>query len=390
MKNSAVFVSFLLAVFSCAPKSNTTSMELNEKITLEKLDSVQINHLGKYQVHDLDPVSQTVVFVDHFDVSSEDILLAKFDGSIINSFSKLGDVPDGYGVLMSSIRLTGENQIMVFGGKGFITYDFDGNLIMRVKAIDFQPLNSKPFGMGLGIEKIGQRYLYVNQDLPDNRSFSDKEIYDEMYLLKWWSPTTGEQESFAQFPESSIYRSGKYFYPNSWAPAYSISDDKIYAAFGLEPVINVFDTNPPYSLLSSIPLDLPEYRYFEGRDKYSRDLNFFFLSVVTSGRILNIKKVDGYFLVAYIQGYSSADIEMRMAKKSEEETIDFNNRMDENYPVHLAILDSLGKLVNDIVPNGLEAQSMLIRNGELWMQETPDKEVEQDYFRLFRVGLKLD
>jgi len=390
MKNLAVFISFLLGVISCAPKSNTTSMELNEKITLEKLDSIQINYVGKYQVHDLDPVYKTVVFVDHFDVSSEDILLANFDGSIINSFSKFGDVPDGYGGLMSSIRLSDDNQILVFGSKGFITYDFEGNLVSRIKAIDFQPLNSTPISMGKGMEKLSDRYLYVNQDIPQNRSYSDKEIYNEMNLLKWWSPTTGEQESFAQFPESSIYRSGKYFYPNSWAPAYSISDDKIYAAFGLEPVIYVFDTNPPYSLLSSIPLDLPEYSYFEGRDKYSRDLNFFFLSVVTSGRIFNIKKVDGYFLVAYIQGYSPADIEMRMAKKSEEETIDFNNRMDENYPVHLAILDSLGKLVNDIVPNGLEAQSMLIRNGELWMQETPDKEVEQDYFRLFRVGLKLD
>ncbi|TXE11501.1 hypothetical protein ESV85_10600 [Algoriphagus aquimarinus] len=335
-------------------------------------------------------MSKTVVFDGGDGNASQIIVLANFDGSIINSFSKLGDVPDGYGGLMSTIRLIGENQLLVFGSKGFITYDFEGNLISGVKAVDFQPLNSRPIRMGLGMEKLGDSYLYVNQDIPDNRSYSDKEIYEDLYLLKWWSPLTGEQESFGQFQESSIYRSGKYFYPNSWAPVYSLSDDKIYVAFGLEPVIYVFDSNPPYSLISSFPLDLPEYRYFEGRDKYSRDLTFFFLSVVTSGRILNIKKVDGYFLVAYTQGYSNADIEMRIAKKSEEETIDFNNRIDEKYPLHLAILDSLGNLVNDIVPVGLEVESMLIRNGELWMQETPNKEVELDYFRLFRVGLKLD
>jgi len=31
---------------------------------------------------------------------------------------------------------------------------------------------------------------------------------------------------------------------------------------------------------------------------------------------------------------------------------------------------------------------MLLRNGELWMLKKPDKEVEHDYLRLFRVGLK--
>lgn len=35
------------------------------------------------------------------------------------------------------------------------------------------------------------------------------------------------------------------------------------------------------------------------------------------------------------------------------------------------------------------AHSMIIRNGELWMMEKPDEEVEKDYFRLFRVGLKV-
>ena len=390
MRNSPFFLFLFLIVISCNQKSKTKLIESNQKVSIEKLDSIKINHLGRFQVHDLDPISQTIVFEGGAGPNSQDIIMANFNGSIINSFSKLGDVPDGYGGLMSSIRLSDENQILVFGAKDFITYDFDGNLLNQVEAIDFQPLNSRPIRMGIGMEKLGDRYLYVNQDLPENRSYSDSEIYEEMYLLKWWTPTTGQQESFAQFPESSIFRNGKYFYSNSWAPVYSLSGDKIYAAFGLEPVIYVFDTNPPYSLLSSLPLDLPEYRYFEGRDSFTTDFSFFLLGSVTSGRILNIKKVDGYFLIAYFPGYDPADTEMQLSNKSRSENIDFNARMAEKYPVHLSILDSLGNLINDIVPDGLEAHTMLYRNGELWMQETPDKEVEQDYFRLFRVGLKVD
>ena len=390
MRNFTFFLFLYLIVISCDQKTETKHIASNPNVSLEKLDSIQINHLGRFQVHDLDPLSQTIVFEGGEGPNSQDIILANFNGSIINSFSKFGDVPDGYGGLMSSIRLLDDNKILVFGSKGFITYDFKGNLLSRAKAEDFKPLNSAPIQMGIGMEKLGDSYLYVNQDLPENRSYSDKGIYDEMYLLKWWTPTTGQQESFAQFPESSVYRNGKYYYPNSWAPVYSLSDNKVYVAFGLEPVIYVFDTNSPYSLLSSITLDLPEYRYFEGRDKYSRDLNFFFDSIVTTGRILNVKKADGYFLVAYTRGYSPEDIEMRKANKSEMETIDFNARMAEKYPVHLAILDSLGNLVNDFVPDGLKAESMLLRNDELWMQETPDKEVEQDYFRLYRVALRVD
>lgn len=54
----------------------------------------------------------------------------------------------------------------------------------------------------------------------------------------------------------------------------------------------------------------------------------------------------------------------------------------------MAVLESLGNLIDDFAPDGLVANSMLVRNGELWMLEKPDQEVEQDYFRLFRVGLK--
>jgi hypothetical protein len=52
-------------------------------------------------------------------------------------------------------------------------------------------------------------------------------------------------------------------------------------------------------------------------------------------------------------------------------------------------VDSLGQVINDFVPKGLEPKSMLIRNNELWMLEKPDEKVEQDYFRLFRVSLTI-
>ncbi len=73
-----------------------------------------------------------------------------------------------------------------------------------------------------------------------------------------------------------------------------------------------------------------------------------------------------------------------------EEARDFRERMREKYSLRIAILDSLGSLINDFVPKGLDPKSMLVRDGQLWMLEMPDEEVKQEYFRLFRVGLKVE
>ena len=93
--------------------------------------------------------------------------------------------------------------------------------------------------------------------------------------------------------------------------------------------------------------------------------------------------------MAYFKVYEKRDRDESFTNKSIKEERAFNKRMYEKYPIQIAILDSMGNLLNDFVPEGLIASSMLIRNGELWMQEKPDEEIERDYFRLFRIGLRL-
>src|SRR5690606_20377496 len=122
-----------------------------------------------------------------------------------------------------------------------------------------------------------------------------------------------------------------YFFRYAWDPVYNLADARIYVAFGLEPVIYVFDDSPPYPLLSSFPLDLQEYRYFKGDDEFSSHWTFFGLRF-TSGMILNIKKFEGYFLVAYFPGYDYMDTDMHFSNKSPEETVAFRDWMKQKYP----------------------------------------------------------
>lgn len=383
----------LVALFvwlsSCeSRKTDTASFSYDKGISFEKLDSVTIDFLGLFSVQDVDPVTKTVLFTDKLPYSAQ-IFLADFDGNIFQSFSKFGDMPDAYGLRLAPMRIQDGRKFLVYSSNGFITYDFDGNMLSKIKLTNFEMPGRTGGGMTFGMERQQNRYLMMNSEHPLNKDYTEKNIYKSLFLLDRLDPETGKKESLIQFPETSIFRSGKHFFRSAWDPAFTLADNHIYVAFGLEPVIYVYEDSAPYSLLYSIPLDLPEYRYFKGTDSFTEEGNTLLLRF-TSAFVENIKKIDDYFLVAYFPGYDNADSEMRFTDKSPEEAIAFNDRMKQKYPYRIAVLDSTGRLINDFVPEGLEAYSMLVRNDELWMLEKPDEEVEQDYFRLFRVGLKTE
>ncbi|SHN25271.1 protein of unknown function [Cyclobacterium lianum] len=352
-------------------------------ISFEKLDSIQIDFLGIPVVHDIDPSSRKVLFMDNKEFSPE-IHVADFEGKILASFLKSGDSPDSYGGLMSTLRIRDENTFLVYGYNGFMVYDFEGTLKSQVMLDDFEVPSTNWINMGFGMEKLGNRYVYINLEKPP---FTSQE-FKEFQLLSWLNPENGEKEPFIQFPESSVFRNGNYFFPKSWFPVYTLEEGRIHIVFGSDPVIYEFEKQPPYSLISTIPLNLPDYSQFKGSD-HPKDGRLFGMGMI-SGRIENIKKIGGFFIVAYFPGYNSLDTEAHFENKSLAESTLFRERMQKKYPARIGILDSLGNLINDFVPEGLVANSMLIRNGELWMQEKPDEEVERDYFRLFRVGLKVN
>ncbi|MHA7131775.1 hypothetical protein [Algoriphagus namhaensis] len=388
------FIFFItIAICSCYSKSKeSVEKQIQEKplkVSFDKIDSIKVDFLGNPNVHDIHPESRTVLFVHNYSMFSEDIHLADFEGLVFSSFSKTGDYPDTYSSLLSTLRIVDGYSFLATGYNGFMTYNFDGRLISQVKHIDFQVPNYSPLLMGHGMEKMGDKYVYINQDSPKDNDYSNKSRYDEMYLLDLLDPATGEREGIIKFPESSIFKSGKYFYRNAWDPVFHIENKKIHVAFGLEPVIYTFKASPPYELESTLPIDLKDYNYFKGADEYSEDVSFFGLRF-TSGMILNIKKFQDFFLVAYFPGYDQLDTQTNFENKSQDEAKDFRERMQKKYPSRIAIVDSSGNILNDFVPQGLEPSSMLLRDEQLWMMEKPDEEVERDYFRLFRVGLKVD
>lgn len=132
---------------------------------------------------------------------------------------------------------------------------------------------------------------------------------------------------------------------------------------------------------------MPNYNYFKGASEYNHSDIRFFGQNRTSGKILNIKKLDHYFLLAYFPGFDILDREQAFSNENKE---GFWERMREKYPTRIAVVDSQGNLINDFAPDGLWPTTMIVRNGELWMMGKPNGDVELDYFQIFRVGLKID
>jgi hypothetical protein len=334
------------------------------------------------------PKDQKVVFTDFFKFS-EKIYIVNFEGEIESEFSKFGDIPDSYGILLSTIRFDGNEAVLIYGSNGFFKYSYGGETISRQKPKNYEMPDRVFKTMGYGMEKVGDRHLYINQEFPSNRDYSDKSFINDLYLLKWLCPETGDIEPFIQFPETSIFRNGKLFFRSAWDPAFHAIDGFIYVVFGLEPVIYVYHDTFPYDLVSEIPIKFEEFRNFKGTDAFTFEIEAF-LDRFRSAFVENIKKIDDLFVIAYFQGYDQQDLSESNENKSPQEREAFLKKIEKKYPKRIAIVDSLGNVLNDFVPDGLEPSSMLLRNGELWMREKPNEEVEQDYFRLFRVGLKVD
>lgn len=84
--------------------------------------------------------------------------------------------------------------------------------------------------------------------------------------------------------------------------------------FGAEPMVYVYENQ---HLISSIPIQLPSYNYFKGADS-SLDPRLFGMSMIT-GMIVNIKKIDGFFIIAYFSGYNRLETEINFENKSPDE-----------------------------------------------------------------------
>lgn len=388
MKHLCLFVLLPLLLISCSQSredSNSSIQVDKSQVSLVKIDSIQIAFLGNPIVQDIDPTTGIVLFTEAGN-NSEDIYVADFEGTIIQSYSKFGNLPDTYGVLFAPLKIVGDNEFLAYGFNGLLTYDFAGQLLSRTKIEGIQPYNFAKKSMGFSIGILEEGYLYFDQG-SRNIDYSDRKLYEEVNAMIFVDKITGKREELMKIPESSLYRNGKYFYRDSWAPIFELTEGELLVVHGAEPKIYVYEKTRPFKLIKEIPLDIPNYNFYRGEDVYNTDsfLNFF-----SFGRIETLTRVDDYFILGYFPGYDQQDLANSRENKSPEEWNEFRERMLKKYPHRVAIFDSEGGLINDFALTNVDPRNIILRDGALWTMGKVDTEVERDYFMVYKLGLKFD
>jgi hypothetical protein len=379
-------VSLLIFWTSCNAIDTEEIENVKPQLNLVIVDSIQINYLGSPTVHDLNPKTGDVLFMEYKE-SSAMIHIADYSGEVQRSFSKSGDFPDSYGTLLTSLLLNSDSTFLAYGTKGLLTYYLDGELLSMVNSSRLYFTGSFRYGMGNGLQAFGETLLLANLDI-------GREVYSDLDKLKgvknviWIDGKTGQEQKIIQPPEESLFLNGSYFFLDAWQPVLTVQDDQLYIAFGTEPSIYTYALNDSFTLLNKVDLELPGFRGFTGFNQFRNDMKFIGLRE-TVGRIKNIKLFKEFILVSYFPGFNQGDTEERFINKSHEEASLFRENMNQKYQHRLAVFNRSGELIYHFIPEqfGILGSSMLVRNEQLWVMEKPDAEVEKDNFKLYRIDL---
>lgn len=370
---------FMLSLLTVAcGRTKDNGIAYRSSVKLQKLDSIPLPFSGNVAVHDIDPLHRTVLLA-HQDSGHHEIIVMGFNGEVRSVLPTEDLLPDGQTGLLAPMKINGSDSFVAYTVNGFSAFDVSGKLLSTL-AHPTTAIRASNFSMGEGMEKFGNRMLSNNPG-EGKVGGDDLKLNRNPRLLVWLDTEKKEIEPFLSFPEGSIFRHAGSFFKDAWKPVFTIGDDRLFVAFGIEPVIYAYRTSPPYSLTSSIPLDLPEYQYTQRMENKKSRLDYFELPFA-SGRILNIKSVKGHFVVAYFPGVDPRDANVYTGA-STRELVHVSREIQKKYPKRIAVFDSLGNLVNDYIPTGLDPNSMVLRNGELWM-------IGRDPVSLFKVGLTFE
>ncbi|MCH7401032.1 hypothetical protein ACFOUP_02000 [Belliella kenyensis] len=372
---------YALSLLSCNSSQNHTEDNNTQKVSLVKQDSIHINYLGNPSVHDINPKTGTILFVNS-EETKETIHVANFDGEVEFSYPKFGDMPDTYGILFAPLKIIGVNEFLAYGINGLLSYDFTGKNISKTRISEIHPYNFARRSMGYAIGEIEEHYIYIDQG-SRSADYSDLKIYEEVHTMIIIHKSTGEKTPIIKIPSSSLYRNGQFFHRDDWAPIFEITDENLMVIFGGEPRIYFFDKIYPFDLIKYIDLSLPNYNYFQGDPQFNPDS---FRRWFSSGQIHTITYFEDHFVVGYFPGYDSQDQIESMENKSPEEARAFGTRMREKYLDRVAIFDSTGELLFDFAPEDYHPRSIIQRDGSLWAMQKENQDVELDYFGIFKIG----
>jgi hypothetical protein len=368
----------ILIVFSCSKKDQ----KLNEFGGLEKIDSIQVEVSPDLIFQDIDFDSRVILFLSKIESKTE-VSLIDFDGKVIESFSLKNSSMDNFEDLLVPLSFQNNQSISAMGSNELISYSLSGQII---RVYPFPKNLNQQISKSTFYSESENKLLLLSKDI---LLISNKDLhkFDKVNVLENIDLLTGQSEFLFQFPSISIFRDKKFFFKADWVPLFMVDKDEIHIIFGIESVIYTFKINSPDVLLKSIPIHLSTYQHFEGYVNYSSILSRIG-HAFSSGKISSFYKFDEYFLITYFPGFDITKFEKKLSNMSTEEMIKFIREMKIHYPNRMSIIDYMGNPLADFVPVGLDIDNIILRNGELWIPESHNLDVNKNIFKIYKLKVK--
>ncbi len=400
MKTNLKLFSLLLAgasLYSCDQNSAENQSIKSEKISLEWeiLDSLDLEYLGQPVLADVNETAGKVVFYEY---TGQDLLITDLEGNIESKFSKSGDTPDAYGFMMSLPGFYNENEISMHGMNGFFLYDLEGNMTKKVK----HPEAPGAVAFMAQIGKTSERTTINGKDYILTKSTRSRDTYpgEEIYYEKFRAievidPETETVNDIVPFEEGSIFLNGMGYIKSDYMPAFEADGNVLFSAMGGEPILYKYTiTENSATLDTAVNLSIPEFQKIEGKELASFSKGSVAVTSVTPS-IRNIHIVGDKLLVAYYSGMSDdqlKELEGYYNQGNQEEAEERYYALEKKVKRGVLVFDknSLELLGELAMPE--EAKSINFVSGDeyLWMVRAAPEDVEEDFLRVYKVGLNAD
>ncbi len=382
----------LFIIISCSSDDNTRGgTKSNAIYSMQILDSLQIEYLGQIHLIDWNERGQFLLQ----DPQRKAYLVANEKGTIIHQFIIAAADKDFPGFTFESPAFYQNDQIIFNSPKGLFFLDFDGNLQSKTT----EPLESNVYASRMGTKAIfeasieGEEYILVNRMGFLNGDANTQAYYDSFQAITQFNPTTQQTKGLVGLENESAYRDGKYNEPYRMQNRFDIEGNQLAIAFRKDANVYLYTLTKDSALLNQTLSMKDEILYIDKQKDTGvpnnpgappAPVNILTLKLGES-EVGNVALIEGNLIM--VQYNPGLPMELRQSVKIIEGNNGTRFEDPDNIPRdHYVVFKDGKKAGGGELPSQLKS-FIFERDGFLWFSSVPNKEMEEDVVKWYKVKL---
>ncbi|MFC0261499.1 hypothetical protein [Fontibacter flavus] len=391
MKIYLYFFSLLIVLIlkGCTSNQKESSTLANDGYEIIATDSITVNNILA-SLFLFQNANENHLFFR--DAAASKVYVFDQKGNPLHEWTKEGDVPGAFSMIVDNISLTTEGNIVVADKLfGLRVFSPNGDLVIQERV--YQPQMSIHAGVDIFrknqvIQKNGKTYLLHHLDLMDEVQEVGTEFFEKRRNLLMTDLESRETKKFISFPDGSKFLSGKAFPFEDFRPLffYDEQEEKLYLIFQNEPILYTYSWKGEEPVLeSSQGLDLEGFHENEGLEyaqvRYGI-LSANQLDIPFPSAIESLEKIGNMLLIHYKPGPSNSELsDWEKVNKNEADESLTKAVMEKAKERAVALID--GKVFHVSRPPMLYDSYRVIGN-EIWWMKPGSKDKEDEDFTVFR------